>query len=134
MECSGFNMELVQIIGIGLVGTFLYLLVKEQKPEMALQIGLVAGALIFFLLLGKLTAVIFTIQQLAGRANVNPVYLNTIFRVLGVAYLAGFASQICRDAGQGSIATRIDMAAKVLIMFMAIPILSAIIETVLRLL
>ncbi|HAH95272.1 MAG TPA: stage III sporulation protein AD [Firmicutes bacterium] len=127
-------MELVQIIGIGLVGTFLYLLVKEQKPEIALQIGLVAGALIFFLLLGKLTAVIFTIQQLAGRANVNPVYLNTIFRVLGVAYLAGFASQICRDAGQGSIATRIDMAAKVLIMFMAIPILSAIIETVLRLL
>jgi len=127
-------MELVQIIGIGLVGTFLYLLVKEQKPEIALQIGLVAGALIFFLLLGKLTAVIFTIQQLAGRANVNPVYLSTIFRVLGVAYLAGFASQICRDAGQGSIATRIDMAAKVLIMFMAIPILSAIIETVLRLL
>jgi len=127
-------MELVQIIGIGLVATFLYLLVKEQRPEMALQIGLVAGALIFFLLLGKLTAVIFTIQQLAGRANVNPVYLNTIFRVLGVAYLAGFASQICRDAGQGSIATRIDMAAKVLIMFMAIPILSAIIETVLRLL
>jgi len=101
---------------------------------MALQIGLVTGALIFFLLLGKLTAVIYTIQQLAGRANVNPVYLNTVFRVLGVAYLAGFAAQICRDAGQGSIAARIDMAAKVLIMFMAIPILSAIIETVLRLL
>ncbi|MGI5854222.1 MAG: stage III sporulation protein AD [Bacillota bacterium] len=127
-------MELIQIIGIGLVGTFLYLLIKEQRPEMALQIGLVTGALIFFLLLGKLTAVIYTIQQLAGRANVNPVYLNTVFRVLGVAYLAGFAAQICRDAGQGSIAARIDMAAKVLIMFMAIPILSAIIETVLRLL
>lgn len=127
-------MELIQIIGIGLVGTLLYLLIKEQRPEMALQIGLVTGALIFFLLLGKLTAVIYTIQQLAGRANVNPVYLNTVFRVLGVAYLAGFAAQICRDAGQGSIAARIDMAAKVLIMFMAIPILSAIIETVLRLL
>lgn len=127
-------METIQILGLGLVATFLLLLIRPQRPEIALQLGLVAGALLFFLILGKLTAVVYTIQQLADRARVNPVYLNTVFRVLGVAYLAGFAAQVCRDAGEGAIASRIEMASKVVIMFMAIPILGAILETVLRLL
>lgn len=127
-------METIQILGLGLVATFLLLLIRAQRPEMALQIGLVAGALIFFVILGKLTAVVYTVQQLAGRASVNPVYLNTVFRVLGVAYLTGFAAQVCRDAGEGAIASRIEMASKILIMFMALPILGAILETVLRLL
>lgn len=127
-------METIQVIGIGLCATFLLLLVRSQRPEIALQIGLAAGAIIFLMLLGRLSAVIFTMQQLANRARVNPVYLNTVFRILGVAYLTGFTAQVCRDAGEGSIASRIEMAAKIIIMFMSLPVLGAILETILRLL
>lgn len=127
-------METIQVIGIGLCATFLLLLVRSQRPEIALQIGLGAGALIFMMLLGRLSAVIFTMQQLANRAQVNPVYLNTVFRILGVAYLTGFTAQVCRDAGESSIASRIEMASKIIIMFMSLPVLGAILETILRLL
>lgn len=127
-------METVQVIGLGLVATFFLVILRTQRPEMALQLALVAGAVLFFLVLGKLSAVVYTMQQLASRAQVNPAYMGTVFRIVGIAYLTGFAAQISRDAGEGAIASRIEIAAKIIIMFLAIPIMWAVLETVLRLL
>ncbi len=74
------------------------------------------------------------LERIATNANINMMYLQTILKIIGIAYIAEFGAQIAKDAGQAAIASKIELAGKVLIMVMAVPILTAIIEMVISLL
>lgn len=127
-------MEIIQIVGLGLIVTILTLIIKEQKPMFAFLLAAFTGIVIFLFLIGKISSVIEVLEDLAVKSNVNIVFLKTILKIIGVAYIAEFGAQIVRDAGQDSIASKIELSGKVLIMVMAIPIITVIIETVVKLL
>jgi stage III sporulation protein AD len=88
---------------------------------------------IFLFLVDQISAIIQMLQKIAVDANVNMIYLETILKIIGIAYIAEFGAQISKDAGQGAIASKIELGGKILILAMAIPILTAIIETVIGL-
>jgi stage III sporulation protein AD len=127
-------MEIIQIVGLGLIVTILSLIIKEQKPMFAFLLATFTGVLIFLLLIGKISSVIRVLEDLALKSNINMVFLKTILKIIGIAYIAEFGAQIVRDAGQESIASKIELSGKILIMVMAIPIITVIIETVVKLL
>ncbi|NGM81635.1 stage III sporulation protein AD [Paenibacillus sp. 7124] len=127
-------MDIIQIVGIGLMSTVLILVLKEQKPMFAFLLAAATGILIFLFLIGKIGGVISTLQRLAESSGMETVYLKTVFKIIGIAYIAEFGAQIVRDAGQESIASKIELAGKVLIMTLAVPIIGIIIETVMKLL
>jgi stage III sporulation protein AD len=127
-------MEIVQIVGLGLVATILALVIKEQKPMFAFLLAVASGAIIFYFLIGKISVVISVLERLAVQADLNMVFLETILKIIGIAYIAEFGAQMTRDAGQGAIASKIELAGKVLILVMAVPIIQIIIETVIGLL
>lgn len=127
-------MEIVQIVGLGLVATILALVIKEQKPMFAFLLAIASGAIIFYFLVGKIAEVIRILERLAVQADLNLVFLETILKIIGIAYIAEFGAQMTRDAGQGAIASKIELAGKVLILVMAVPIIQIIIETVIGLL
>jgi len=124
----------MQITGIGLIATFLILILKEQIPSLAFAITLVVGAIIFIFLIDQIQEIFQLLKKLASDANINIVYVETILKIIGIAYIAEFGAQITRDAGQSAIAAKIELAGKIIIISIAIPILKVIIETVLRLL
>lgn len=126
--------EVIQITTLGLIATFLILIIKEQKPIFALAITIIVSAIIFLFLIEQIQAIFQLLKQLATDANINIIYVETILKIIGVAYIAEFGAQITRDADQGAIAAKIELAGKIIILGMAIPILKVIIETVLRLL
>lgn len=125
-------MEIVQIVGFGLVAAVLIVLVRQQKPEIALLISIAAGVVIFLFVLGKVGAVINVLKDLAVRANVNLMYLAAILKIVGIAYIGDFGAQICRDAGEGALASKIEIAAKVLILVLAVPIIMAVLDTLMK--
>jgi stage III sporulation protein AD len=127
-------MEIIQIVGLGLIVTILSLIIKEQKPEIAFLLATFTGIVIFLFLIGKISSVIRILEDLATKTGINMVFLKTILKIIGVAYIAEFGAQIVRDAGQESVASKIELTGKILIMVMAIPIISVIIETVVKLL
>jgi stage III sporulation protein AD len=73
------------------------------------------------------------LEQLAEKTGIPSIYLRTILKIIGIAYIAEFGAQIVRDAGQEGIASKIEFAGKVLILVMAVPIIHVIVETVLGL-
>ncbi len=123
----------MQIVGIGLIATFLTLVLKEHQPVVAFLLVIFVGASIFIFLIGKIQQVIETLEKIAANAHLNMVYVETILKIVGVAYIAEFGVQIARDAGQGALASKLELAGKVLILVMAIPIITAIIQAVLGL-
>jgi len=126
--------EIIQIVGLGLVATVLSLVIKEQKPLFSFLLITFTGVIIFLLLIGKISGVIQVLEELARKSNVNMVFLKTILKIIGIAYIAEFGAQVIRDAGQEAIASKVELSGKVLIMVMAIPIITVIIETVMKLL
>ncbi|WP_274855754.1 stage III sporulation protein AD [Bacillus methanolicus] len=125
-------MEIIKIAGIALIATFLALIVKEQKPNFAFLLIVFVGCTIFLFLVDKINEIIHMIEKIAVNANVNLIYVETILKIIGIAYIAEFAAQITKDAGQGAIASKIELAGKILILAMAIPILTVLIETIIQ--
>ncbi len=91
------------------------------------------GCVIFLFLIDQVFEVIRMLERIAINANVNLIYVETILKIVGIAYIAEFGAQITKDAGQGAIASKIELAGKILILAMAIPILTVIIETIINL-
>lgn len=127
-------MDILQIVGIGLLTTVLILVIREQKPMFAFLLAAFVGVAIFLSLIGKIDNVVSVLEELADRSGIPAVYLKTMLKVIGIAYIAEFGAQIVRDAGLESVASKIEFAGKMLILVMAVPIISVIVETVLNLL
>ncbi|MBP2649326.1 MAG: stage sporulation protein [Firmicutes bacterium] len=127
-------MEIVQIVGLGFIATLLILVIRSKKPEIAVQLSLVLAIIIFLMVLDKISMVITLIRDLADKANVSQLYLNTILKIIGIAYITEFGAQVCRDAGEGAVAGKIEFAGKVLVLVLAIPIIALVLETIVKLL
>ena len=95
-------------------------------------IVLVAGIIIFLMMVSKLQMVLEVFHNLSSKINLEISYLSTIFKIIGIAYLAEFGAQGCRDAGEGAIASKIEFGGKVLIMILAIPILMALLDLIIK--
>jgi stage III sporulation protein AD len=126
-------MEIVQVVGLGLVATLLVVILREYRPELAMQVSLVAGVIVMLLVINRIVGAVQVITETAVGAGINLVYLQTLLRIIGIAYLAEFGAQACRDAGESSIAARVELAAKVIILVMAVPVIVEIMESILRL-
>lgn len=126
-------MEMLQVIGVSLIGAFFAMILKEQKPNLSFLLVVFIGSSIFLFLVEKITNIVQMVEKLAISSNVNMLYFATILKVIGIAYIAEFASQITKDAGQAAISSKIEFAGKIMILTMAIPILTAIIESVIQL-
>ncbi|AVX20135.1 MAG: stage III sporulation protein AD [Bacillota bacterium] len=126
-------MEIIQVVGVALLASLLILVLKQIRPELALFVTLVVAAGLFGLVLTKVGAIFDILQQLASKANVNQAYLGTVLKIIGIAYIAEFGAQVCRDAGEGAIAGKVELVAKILILILAVPVILAIIQSVLGL-
>lgn len=126
-------MDVLQIVAFGLIATVLIVVVKSQRPELAVLLSVAAGVILFLMVLGKIGAIMDVIKDLASRSGISMVYLGAILKIVGIAYIAEFGAQICRDAGEGAVATKIEFAAKILIMVLAVPIVVAVLQALLKL-
>lgn len=126
-------MDMMQIVAVGLIATVLIVVVKSQRPELGVLLSVAVGVILFLLVLGKIGAIMDVINDLTARAEISMVYLGTILKIIGIAYIAEFGSQICRDAGESAVATKIEFAAKIMILVLAVPIIVAVLQLLLKL-
>lgn len=121
-------MEIAQVVGFGVIAAVIIIFIRQSRPDIAQLLSIAVGVVIVIYLLGYLNLIVTIITDLALEAEINTVFLRTLLRVIGVAYIAEFGAQVCRDAGEGSIAMKIEFAGKLIILVMAIPILIAVLE------
>ncbi len=88
-------MEIIQVVGLALITTVLVLIIKEQKPMFAFLLTAFTGITIFLFLIGKISTVISVLEELANKAEINTIFLKTILKIIGIAYIAEFARKSC---------------------------------------
>jgi stage III sporulation protein AD len=125
-------MDIMKIVMVGIIAAILAVLLRDERPEIAFVISIVTGLVIFVFLITKLNSVMTVLKYFAAKANIDVLYFSTILKVIAIAYITEFGAQICRDAGEGAIASKIEFAGKVLIMVIAIPILAALMDIMIK--
>ncbi len=127
-------MDVIKIIGIGIISLIIVIIVKQYKPEFAIYISIMAGVLILGLAFDKLTEIIKLLNNLASRTAVNGKFIGLLLKITGIAILTEFAVSLCKDSGETAIATKIDIGGKIMIVAVSIPIISSLLETVTKVL
>lgn len=123
-------MEIFQAAAFALLVGWLIVLLRPVRPDVSLQLSLAAGAILLGLVLVRLSGVIQVLSDLAGRARLDAFYFGTLLRIIGVAYIAEFSGQVLRDSGETAVAGKVELAGKVIILALAVPILLAIIDVI----
>ena len=127
-------MEIIKIIGIGIIALIIIIILKQYKPEFAIYTSIIAGIGILLLSISNISGVISLLNDIASRASISSSFLGIILKITGIAILTEFAVSICQDSGESAIANKIDIGGKITIITMSIPIISALLETILRVL
>lgn len=127
-------MEIVKIIGIGLVALIIIVILKQYRPEFAMYVSLSAGVIIFALIFTKLSGIIELLKNLSSKASINNQFITLLIKITGIAILTEFAVSVCKDTGETAIANKVDLGGKVIIMSMSIPIMCSLLETIVKIL
>jgi len=123
-------MEIIKIATIALAGIIAASIVRSYKEEYAIYVVIATVIIIFMMALSKLAIVFEFLGSIYGQITYGKTFFPIIIKVLAVAYLADFTAQLCEDAGEKAIGSKVEVAGKVIIFYMAIPILMAILELI----
>jgi len=126
-------MHIFQYVFLALAAAMVSLVLKQVNRELALVLVLVTGIGILIALLGHIAQIVRLVEDIARRADVGNLHLGTLLRIMGVAYVAEYGAQICKDAGEGSLSVKVELAGKLVILSLSIPLILVILDTILRL-
>lgn len=121
---------MIQIALIGLTAVLIAIQFKGGKSEYGIYITLVAAILIFFFGINKMDMIIAGIKEIQGYIHVKETYITLLIKIVGITYVAEFASSLCKDAGYGAISNQIEVVGKLTILTISMPVLMALLRTI----
>ncbi len=124
-------MDIFKILAFCLLSAVLAVVLKEQKPEYSVLIGTASAVAVITLILTAVAPAVSEIKLLLENSGIDSAYFKIALKALGIAYISEFTADICRDAGQGSMAGKAELAGKAGIFLIALPLLSSILKTAL---
>ncbi|MBO5228567.1 MAG: stage III sporulation protein AD [Lachnospiraceae bacterium] len=121
---------MLQISILAIVAVLVAVWLKGVKPEYGFYVTLVAGIIIIFYGIQKLSDVIETINVIQSYIPIDTVYMSTLIKMMGITYLTEFSASICKDAGYQAVSGQIEVFGKLTILAVSMPVITALLETV----
>ncbi len=121
-------MEIIKIVAIAIVCALLCAVLKQYKPEYAIVVQLAASVLILLLVASAMGDLINAIRELIDGSGINTGYLTLLLKALGVAILTQLAADACRDSGETALSNKVELAGKVTILLLCLPLVKAMIQ------
>lgn len=121
---------MIRIAAIGIVAVLLALQFKGGKQEYGIYLVLAAGLLVFTGVVGQLRDILETVRRYLSEIAVVGPYLSILYKMIGIAYVAEFASGICKDAGYSFLAGQIELAGKLTLLTISMPVMMAVFDTI----
>lgn len=124
------EVELIRVAVLGIVAAIFVMILSDKRPEMGLLLGIAFGVMALIIVLGKAQAIIGLIEDVINKAGIDAKLLVPILKVTGMAYITQFSADICKDAGQTSIAGKVEAVGKIMMLVVAVPIATSLIHII----
>lgn len=123
-------MELLKIIGIGIITCVIVIIIKQIKPEFAV-FALICGSVVMLVyIFSYFTNILDVFSNIVNKTGINFELFKIILKIVGVGYLIEFAANVCADSGNPSIADKIVLGGKLLILILAMPVITNLLNIV----
>lgn len=126
-------MDIFKIIGVAIIALIMILILNKTNKEISVVITILASVILLSFVILKLDNVIYMLKDLASKSGINTEYLLLLIKVTGIAYIVELTKNICVDAGSSSLATKVEIAGKVSIVVLTIPLITTVISLILEL-
>lgn len=126
-------MSAVQIAGFAVSAAALALVMRRLRPESATALVIAAGALTGLMVLPRLAEIVSGVTALAAAGGVQDGYMSQLLKVGGISLLMDFAAQTCRDADEEGLAMKVELAGRVMLIGLALPVMRTLLEQILSL-
>lgn len=123
-------MNISVVVGVGIVGAILAITVKNARPELGLGVSILAGVVIFSFLLPEIERILEEIKLLSKSSGVDFNHFEPVVKIIGICYITQFSAEIIKDAGEGAISKKVELAGKIAILIMILPILGKLISVI----
>ena len=123
-------MDIIKIAILGIAGVLLALPLKKERSEYSIFIAMTVCICIFVYLLSKVETILKFVEHLETMINVDGRYISLVLKMVGITYVAEFATNICKDAGYTTIGNQIEIFAKLSILVVSVPVLNVFLETI----
>ncbi len=124
--------ELIKIVAVVIIAAVLIIILKNQRSEYAFLTLIVSVTLVMIFVISNLWSSFSSLRDLFAKSGNSGAYFTTALKALGIAYIAGFAADVCRDFGLSSLAQTAEIAGKVTIFVLSIPLATAVMEAALK--
>ena len=118
------------MVRIAMLGVLMALQLKSLKSEYAVYLCLGISLLIFAGVADRLQVIIDGLMEIQNCLPLEVGYIQTLLKIIGITYIAEFASDLCKDAGYQTVAGQIQIFGKLSVLTVSIPILSALLQTI----
>ena len=121
---------MLQAAVIGIAGVLLARQIKQTKPEFAVYLSVATGVFLLLLAAQRLEIVVESVRLIQSSISIQSSYIQVLLKIIGITYISEFAADICRDAGYSTIAGQIGIFAKLSILAISMPIVTALLDTI----
>lgn len=121
---------MMQIIGISICGLLLTVLLRDYNKTISIVVMLATAIAIFLLVLDGLSGVFTYIAEISSGAESTAEYIKLMMKVLGITLISQFAADMCRDAGENTLANQTETAAKIIVVLMVLPLFEAVLNII----
>lgn len=121
---------MIQIIGISVCGLLLTVLLRDYNKTISFIVMLATAVMIFILMADGLSGIFGYIAKIADGAESTAEYIKLMMKVLGITLISQFTADMCRDAGESTLANQTETAAKIIVVFMVLPLFEAVLNII----
>lgn len=126
-------MNIISVVGVVIISATVTLFLKQYKPEYSLIFVAAAGVLVLLFTLGDFFGIVNDLRELFEIGNTDLGVFNIVLKCLGVTVIVDFASELCKDYGQGSLSSKLVFSGKVIIVVICLPMIKSIINAAVEL-
>lgn len=122
------------IIGFSIISAALIVLIKQYKPEFAVPLSVIATAIVLILTIVQSTDIITLIDQMTSQTSIDKGSIKLLIKALGICYITQLAADTCKDSGETSLASRVELAGKITVAVMSLPLITNVLDIIAKLL
>ncbi len=122
-------MNIIAVAGFAILAAVFAVMLKRYHQEYAVVLSIAAGIIILFEVFANISPAVKQIDTLLSAAGLSSEYTSILFKTLGICFLAQFAADSCRDAGEGALASKVELAGRIAVVILSLPLFEKIANT-----
>ncbi|SBW03533.1 Stage III sporulation protein AD [uncultured Eubacteriales bacterium] len=126
--------DILKLAAVAIIAAICAVVVKKNVQELGLVLALAAGVILLSYALGAIQSVRDLLDMLADTAGLEPAVLAPVIKTVGIAIVTHVSAEVCRDAKEGGLASFLETAGAACALFVALPLVRAVLDMVMGLL